>query len=45
MAGLHLNYSGFLESRPITIQSKKEGKDREQIQSNITPDLGHHVGK
>ena len=26
-------------------QSKKEGKDQESIQSNITPNPGHHMGK
>ena len=27
------------------IQSKKEGKDQESIQSNTTPDPDHHMGK
>ena len=27
------------------IQSKKEGKDQETIQSSTTPDLGYNMGK
>ena len=27
------------------IESKEEDKDQESIQSNITPDPGHHMGK
>ena len=26
-------------------QSKEEGKDKESIKSNITPDTGHHMEK
>ena len=28
-----------------TMQSKGAGKDQETIQSSITPDPGHHMGK
>ena len=31
------------EGKPT--QGKEEGKDQESIQSSITPDLGHHMGK
>ena len=27
------------------VKSKEEGKDQESIQSNTTPDPGHHMGK
>ena len=26
-------------------QSKKDGKDKESIQSSSTPDTGYHIGK
>ena len=29
----------------IRTKSKKEGKDRESIQSSINFDMGHHMGK
>ena len=27
------------------LESKKDGKDQETIQSSTTPDPGHHMGK
>ena len=27
------------------VQSKKDGKDKEMIQSSTTPDPGYHMGK
>ena len=27
------------------LESKKDGKDQERIQSNTTPDPGYHMGK
>ena len=29
----------------LYFKSKEEGKDQESIQSNSTPDPGHHMGK
>ena len=29
----------------LFVKSKEEGQDQESIQSSITPDPGHHMGK
>ena len=29
----------------LFFKSKEEGQDQESIQSSITPDSGHHMGK
>ena len=44
------NLSGFKlcqVNKPVSFgyQSEEEGKDQESIQSNTTPDPGHHMGK
>ena len=40
-----LNASDLDQLKPIVLQSKKEDKDQESIQSSSTPDPGYHMGK
>ena len=35
----------FREIHGVLSKSKEEGKDQKSIQSNTTPDLGHHLSR
>ena len=43
LVNIHVTFT----STPLHVphESTEEGKDRELIQSSITPDTGHHMGK